>query len=144
MFDQIVSPDNPDNPCFGCSIHNPIGLKLRIKLEGDRCQARFTPGTQHQGWVGYMHGGLISTILDEMMGNCLLQKGKPAVTAEMKVRFIKPIPIDKELTTTAWMVSERSKIVEMAAEIILFDGTKAASATAKFFKKAKGFTGESQ
>lgn len=140
MFDKA---EHPDNPCFGCSIHNPIGLKLRAQLNGEQCQAYFTPGPEHQGWIGYMHGGLISTILDEVMGNWLWQMDQPAVTAEMNVRFIKPVPIGEQLTATAWMTSERSRIVEMAAEIVLVDGTTAAKATAKFFKKERGFTGES-
>lgn len=140
MFDKA---NHPDNPCFGCSTHNPIGLKLLPQLEGDQCQVHFTPGTQHQGWIGYMHGGLITTILDEVMGNWLWQNDKPSVTAEMNVRFIKPVPIGEQLTATAWMSSERSRIVEMVAEIVLADGTTAAKATAKFFKKERGFTGES-
>jgi acyl-coenzyme A thioesterase PaaI-like protein len=90
-----------------------------------------------------MHGGLITTILDEVMGNWLWQNDKPSVTAEMNVRFIKPVPIGEQLTATAWMSSERSRIVEMVAEIVLADGTTAAKATAKFFKKERGFTGES-
>lgn len=139
LFDMA---NHPENPCFGCSTHNPIGLKLCTQLVGEQCLAHFTPGPQHQGWVGYMHGGLISTILDEVMGNWLWQNDKPSVTAEMTVRFIKPVPINKELKALAWMKNERSRLVEMEAAIVLNDGTTAAKATAKFFKKERGFIGE--
>ncbi|MEG6615097.1 PaaI family thioesterase [Peptococcaceae bacterium 1198_IL3148] len=139
MFEKI---DHPENPCFGCSPHNPIGLKLLPQVDEDKCVAVFTPRPEHQGWVGYMHGGLITTLLDEVMGNWLWQNDKPSVTAEMNVRFIKPVPIGDELTAIAHVKNERSRIVEMEAEILLADGQRAAKATAKFFKKERGFTGE--
>jgi uncharacterized protein (TIGR00369 family) len=139
LFKKI---DDSSNPCFGCSPHNPIGLKLKPQVETEKCIAVFTPQPEHQGWSGYMHGGLISTVLDEVMGQWLWQNGKPSVTAEMNIRFVKPVPIGKELTAIARVKNERSRVVEMEAEILLNDGQTAAKATAKFFKKERDFTGE--
>ncbi|MBM7855884.1 uncharacterized protein (TIGR00369 family) [Desulfohalotomaculum tongense] len=138
-FDKI---DHPDNYCFACSPYNPIGLKLRPRADKETCRAVFTPQSQHQGWVGYMHGGLITTLMDEVMGHWLWQNETPAVTAEMSVRFLKPVPIGEQITAVARVKNERSRIVEMTAEIILADGSTAAKAAAKFFKKERGFIGE--
>ena len=52
--------------CFACGIENPIGLKLKFYTDGeDRCIAHFHPRPAHQGYPGQVHGGLVSTLLDE-------------------------------------------------------------------------------
>lgn len=56
------------NHCFGCGRDNPIGLKLDMKLDGNRCVAYFTPKVEHESYGDRMHGGLTSTLLDEVMG----------------------------------------------------------------------------
>jgi len=52
--------------CFVCGINNPIGLKLKFYTDDEgRCIARFQPKPEHQGYPGQLHGGIISTLLDE-------------------------------------------------------------------------------
>jgi len=53
--------------CFVCGAHNPHGLRLRFRREGDEVRADFTPQTQHAGFRGIVHGGILSTVLDEAM-----------------------------------------------------------------------------
>ena len=62
------------NHCFGCGRDNPIGLKLDMKLDGDRCVAYFTPKAEHESYGDRMHGGLTSTLLDEVMGDYVFRK----------------------------------------------------------------------
>ena len=54
--------------CFGCSERNPIGLHLSFTMADGEVRAPFTPQAEHQGWPGFMHGGLVATMLDEAMG----------------------------------------------------------------------------
>ena len=80
--------------CFGCGRDNPIGLKLDMKLDGDRCVAYFTPKAEHESYGDRMHGGLTSTLLDEVMGDYVFRKaGKPAYTARLEIRFRSAIRI---------------------------------------------------
>ena len=57
--------------CFACGKANPIGLKLEFERNDEECSATFIPQREHQSYDGRMHGGLISTLLDEVMGNYL-------------------------------------------------------------------------
>ena len=65
------------NHCFGCGRDNPIGLKLDMKMEGDHCVAYFTPKAEHESYGDRMHGGLTSTLLDEVMGDSALPVNQP-------------------------------------------------------------------
>jgi acyl-coenzyme A thioesterase PaaI-like protein len=63
--------------CFVCGIENPMGLKLKFYTDDKgRCIGRFQPPPEHQGYPGQLHGGLISTLLDETMGRVLTAFGR--------------------------------------------------------------------
>src|SRR5664280_1144529 len=79
--------------CFACGRQNPCGLKLEFEEQADTYVTHFTGGPQHQGYDGIMHGGIISTLLDEVMARYIYAKGMNAVTARLEVRYVKPTPI---------------------------------------------------
>lgn len=120
--------------CFACSPDNPIGLRLTFADEGDACYARFVPREEHQGWTGVMHGGLIATLLDEAMAQWAWRRGIRAMTAAMDVRFRKAVPIGETVKVQARCTRTRGRMMELAAEVYLADGTVAATATGKFIK----------
>lgn len=120
--------------CFACGPNNPIGLKLQFHFEGDKFVARFTPRREHQGYDDVMHGGIMSTLLDEAMAKLVYEKGHTALTADMHVRFKKPAKIGEELTVSGWIVSEVRRIINCAAEARNPEGELVAEADAKFVK----------
>jgi acyl-coenzyme A thioesterase PaaI-like protein len=64
--EDIMDKQPNSRMCFVCGIHNPIGLHLSFYTdEKGRCIARFQPKPEHQGYPGQLHGGIISTLLDE-------------------------------------------------------------------------------
>ena len=78
--------------CFACGKKNPIGLKMTFKMDEKECVSYFTPKEEHQSYNGMMHGGLISVLLDEIMGHYLFcMEGKPAYTAKMELRYRQPL-----------------------------------------------------
>lgn len=105
-----------DNGCFVCGKLNPIGLKLEFAVEGDEYVTYFTPRKEHQGYVGIVHGGLVSTILDEVMVRYMHELGRPAVTAEMTVRLKRAAEIGRRLRFSARIESENSRVVECSAK----------------------------
>lgn len=118
--------------CFACGKDNPIGLKLKFSRSEDECSTVFIPQKEHQSYDGRMHGGLISTLLDEVMGNYIyLKTGKPAYTAKMEIRFRQPVLIGEKVRAVARPQKSRGRLVQMRAEIIKEDGTIAAEADAK-------------
>jgi acyl-coenzyme A thioesterase PaaI-like protein len=109
--------------CFVCGIDNPIGLKLKFYTDDEgRCVARFRPGPEHQGYPGHLHGGLISTLLDETMGRVLTSQNVWAMTGRLEIKFAKPVPLDQELTIVGELARSRSRAYEAKGEIRLPDG----------------------
>ena len=53
--------------CFVCGESNPLGLQLRFHADGDEVRTRFVPRPEHIGFKGVVHGGLLATLLDEIM-----------------------------------------------------------------------------
>lgn len=119
-----------DEWCFACGRDNPIGLKLDFQEENDTYISTFIPGPEHQGYGGIMHGGLVSTLLDEIMARYLYAKGLTAVTAKLEVRFRHPTPIGQELRICGWITGQRGKMYELAGNITLPDGTVTAEGKA--------------
>ena len=60
--------------CFGCAPENPIGLHMHFYEEGDKIVSFWQPQEQFQGWVGTLHGGIISTLIDETAGWAVSRK----------------------------------------------------------------------
>ena len=91
--------------CFGCGDANPIGLRLRYRREGERLVTEFTPGEAHQGWPGIVHGGIIATLLYEVMENLPYHAGKVAMMRGMQTRFRRPALTGERITAAAWLTS---------------------------------------
>ena len=120
------------NHCFGCGRDNPIGLKLDMKMEGDHCAAYFTPKAEHESYGDRMHGGLTSTLLDEVMGDYVFRiAGKPAYTARLEIRFRSAIRIGETVKVEGWPEVHRGRLFIMKGKITHADGTPAAEAKAE-------------
>jgi uncharacterized protein (TIGR00369 family) len=118
--------------CFACGKANPIGLKLEFERTETECSTTFVPRREHQSYDGRMHGGLISTLLDEVMGNYLyIKTGKPAYTAKIEVRFRQPVFVGEKIRVVARLKRKKGRMAEMTGQIIKEDGVLAAEAEAK-------------
>jgi acyl-coenzyme A thioesterase PaaI-like protein len=110
--------------CFLCGMENPIGLKLAFYTDDEgRCITRFRPREEHQGYPGHLHGGIISSLLDETMGRVLVHGDVWAITGRLEIRFAQPVPLDQELTIVGELTRARSRAYEARGEIQLPDGT---------------------
>ncbi len=119
--------------CFGCGMENPFGLKLFFYQTDDgRVVTRFTPRDEYQGYPGVLHGGIVSTVLDEVLGRVCIAEGRWMVTARMEVRYRRPIPLGQPLTVVGEQVESRGRRMVAHGEIRLPDGSVAAEATATF------------
>jgi len=120
----------PDSSmCFVCGRDNPIGLHLTFYVEGEEVKTTFTPGPEHQGWPDVLHGGIISTILDETVGRTCFLVDMWAVTGRFELRYRQPVPIGQPLTAVARIVRVHGRVLEARGELRLPDGTVAAEAT---------------
>lgn len=120
--------------CFACGPNNPIGLHLKFEFEDGGYVARFTPRREHMGYSGIVHGGILSTLMDEAMARMVYAMGHWAVTADMQVRFKKPAPVGRELIVTGRLVSERGRIIDCTAEARDAEGELYVEATGRMMK----------
>ncbi|HPK05274.1 MAG TPA: PaaI family thioesterase [Bacteroidales bacterium] len=108
--------------CFGCSPRNPIGLKLDFYEDKEWVVSTWKPGSEYEGWHDILHGGIQSTLLDEL-GSWVAysKKGGVAVTSKLEIRFIKPVYIsDGEITLKGRIKDIRRNI--LVIEAFLYDG----------------------
>lgn len=123
-----------DGRCFACGPLNPIGLKLQFAEKDGEYITRFTPSQEHQGFVGITHGGIISTVLDEVMARYVYVKGYRAVTAEISIKLRKPAPTGEELIVTGRINSKKGRLLECSAEARNSSGDVIAVAEARMLE----------
>lgn len=133
--DQRINVDL-DHNCFGCGKLNATGLQLEFHADArGGVWTEFVPAARFEGYTGMVHGGVISTVLDEVMAWSLYRQQTWAVTAEMTVRFRAPIRVGERTRAAGWEVSRRGRRIEMAGEIRRQeDGAVLATATALFIR----------
>jgi uncharacterized protein (TIGR00369 family) len=123
-----------DHGCFGCGSRNEIGLQLAFYRTSDGVRAAFTPRQEHEGYTRMIHGGIVSTILDEAMSWVVIDSGRLAVTARMTVDYRRPVPSNEPLTITAKVTRDRGRAVETEGEIRDANGALLSSATGLFVR----------
>jgi len=129
-----VPRDGLPNRCFACGQDNPAGLKLVFTHQPEgAADAVWVPGQEHQGWPGVVHGGLLSTVLDEAMSHAVLAAGLKAMTAELRVRFRRPAPPGGELRIRGWVVQRARRLVEAEASLTDSGGAEYAHGWGRFF-----------
>jgi uncharacterized protein (TIGR00369 family) len=104
--------------CFACGRQNPLGLHTVWTVDASGvARTRFVPERHHQGWRGVVHGGILSTLLDEAMAQRLRSTGDGGVTANLNVRFRKPAPTGAPLLVEAALQSEARRVVRLTASV---------------------------
>ncbi|MGI6226816.1 MAG: PaaI family thioesterase [Peptococcales bacterium] len=121
-----------DHMCFACGEKNPKGLHLKFSIEDNKVKTLFIPEKEHEGYPGVMHGGLITTILDEVMARSINILGYHGVTARLEVRFREPVPIGNKISFESTIINARKKLVDLEAKAYLPNGKVAVEASARF------------
>lgn len=108
-----------DNPCFGCGANNPRGMKLTFEQdhEARKITGRFRFGPEYQGSNRVLHGGIIAVLLDEAMGKLNRFHDVRAVTAELSVEYLRPVPVDEDIIVEAEEVSREGRNLMRRGEI---------------------------
>ncbi|MCS7314811.1 MAG: PaaI family thioesterase [Bryobacterales bacterium] len=107
----------PNPACVVCGPDNPRGLQLRFRrLQDGAVAAQWTPTSDWEGFKGIIHGGIVSTVLDEAMSQAVSAQGWPALTCELRVRLRRHVAPGQTLEVRAWVVErQRRKILTEAA-----------------------------
>jgi uncharacterized protein (TIGR00369 family) len=121
-----------DHNCFACGTTNPIGMRLQIELGDGMARAEWTPGDDFVGWEDKVHGGLLATLLDEVMAWAPASHDSWAVTAEMNIRYRAPANPGERLVATGRVTDKRRRIYQVHGEVHGQDGRLIAEADGRF------------
>jgi uncharacterized protein (TIGR00369 family) len=127
--DFRIRPHN----CFACGELSEVGLHLKLNLESGRCWTELEMPRRFEGWEGVIHGGILCTILDEVMAWALVQSDSWGVTARISVDFRRPVTVGQKIRAEGWITESRRRIHVTAAKIVDADtGDELASAEATY------------
>ena len=119
-------------PCFGCAPDHPIGFRLAFVREGDEMVTHFTPGAHHQGPPGLMHGGLVSTLADEVAAWTVIGlRGRFGFTASFSAKLAAPIRVGVPVEGRGRLARDQGRVAEIAVRLVQ-DGREAFTGDFKF------------
>jgi len=133
--EKRVDIEKPEgHHCFACGTANPIGLNLQFYSLGDAVCSEITLGKYHEGWQNVAHGGIISTLLDEVMSWAIMYSKKTfLVTRKMDIKYVRNVLIGTPLTVTGRLVDDsKPPKVKAKAEIRDDEGRLLVRASGEF------------
>jgi uncharacterized protein (TIGR00369 family) len=109
----------PDNGCFGCGGANARGLHLAFEQDDarQRIVGRFRLGEEFQRGTGFLHGGIIALLLDEVMSKASRFHGERAVTADLRVEYKRPIRTGQEIVVEGFVARRDGRQLYHEGEI---------------------------
>jgi uncharacterized protein (TIGR00369 family) len=110
----VLEPHN----CFACGSLNTHGIQLALHAEDGRCWTELALDRRFEGWEGIAHGGIVCTILDEVMAWALVDNDNWGVTARMAVDFKRPVPIGRPIRAEGRVVDVRRRLVRAAGVLV--------------------------
>ena len=123
--------------CFVCGEENPGGLHLSFEIDKEKktLTTTFVGNPVYQGYDGILHGGIISTLLDEAMAKLSYELGYGAVTASLEIRFKHPAPILKPLHVSGEISEVTPRLVRAKAQVADEKGTILATGTSTLMRQ---------
>ncbi len=121
------------NQCFVCGPGNPDGLGVAFHMDNDVCRGEFLPEPKHMGYDNVVHGGLLFSLLDDVMANWLYLQGERCFTARAEVRYRDKLPVGTHVHLEGRLIKRRGRLAELEGRVIRSDtGQVVVESTGKF------------
>jgi acyl-coenzyme A thioesterase PaaI-like protein len=131
--ERDLAAAGPANGCFVCGPENPLGLKVRFRIVDEVCLGEFTPCRDHRGYDTLTHGGILFSLLDDVMANWLWLQGQMCFTARAEIRYRTHLPIGTPVRLEGRCLRRKGRLVMMEGKVIRQDdGEVVAEATGSF------------
>ena len=134
---KVIKKQNNSKDCIICGIYNESGLKAPFyEMENGEVWSVFEFKSEHQSYPERVHGGMISAMLDELVGRAIWVTHPEmwGVTMELTVKFRKKVPYGEKLRAVGRIDSETTRTFTGTGEIYDMNGMLLASAKAVYFK----------
>ncbi|HIS44821.1 MAG TPA: PaaI family thioesterase [Candidatus Scatomorpha merdigallinarum] len=145
MKKKIVRKHKNSGNCFVCGINNEFGLHASFyELEDGSIVGLVNADPRHQSYPGRVHGGVICAMLDETMGRAInvTEPDTWGVTGDINIRYRHPVPYGVPLIVTGRITRNSRLLFNGEGEIILPDGTVAATGSARYMKQPLAVIGD--
>jgi acyl-coenzyme A thioesterase PaaI-like protein len=117
---------------FVHGLRNPSGLHLQFHLDGDHVVTEWTPTDDHVGFPGLAHGGLVSAVLDDVMGRCSVLQRRWVVTGRMEVRYRQGAALYEPVRAEAWVTRFTRRVMQAESRMTTADGSTVAEASGTY------------
>ena len=104
--------------CFACGTLNTHGMGLVLHVEPGRSWVELTLEERFQGWDRVAHGGIVCTILDEVMAWALVGGDDWGLTARLSVSFKRPVLVGQHLRADGWITRSRRRVVDTEGRLV--------------------------
>jgi acyl-coenzyme A thioesterase PaaI-like protein len=104
--------------CFACGTLNAEGLQLELHVDNGRCWTDLAIPERFQGWNDIAHGGIVSTILDEVMAWALVDHDTWGVTARLAVEFKRPVQLERLVHAEGWVTESHRRVFRTASRLL--------------------------
>ncbi len=134
---KVIKKQSNSKMCLICGMENEAGLKAPFyQMEDNTVITLFKYQEIHQSFPGRVHGGMISCLLDELIGRAIWIEEPEiwGVTVNLNVKFRKPVPYGVDLKGIGKIIVSKSRTFEGIGELYDTDGNLLASAEAVYFK----------
>lgn len=131
MTENCTNQQPNASMCYICGRDNPIGLKMTFFDDGqDMVTSKVTPADHFQGYPGVLHGGVVASILDEVVGRSVMagDHHRFMMTVNMTVQYRHPVPMGIELTAVGRVLRLKGRIAKAEGQLLLPDETIACEA----------------
>lgn len=121
--------------CFGCAPNNPCGLRMEFFEDGDEIVSTWKPRPEFQGWIDTMHGGILSTLIDEICGWVVFRKAQTSgFTTQLNIKYRKKISTNEpQLNIRAHITRQMRNLLFIHAEIRNAEGELCVEGEATYF-----------
>ena len=134
---KVVKKQTNSKNCIICGMCNPAGVKAPFyEMKDGSVVTLFSYSSEHQSYPGRVHGGMITCMLDELIGRVIWVTDPTilAVTLDINVKFRKPVPYDTQLIGIGTVVKNGSRAYTGNACIKDIQGNVLAEGTATYYK----------
>ena len=124
-----------DHYCFVCGKNNPRGFQIKVRYSEAELAAEteLSIPREYQGWAQVIHGGILSTLLDELMAHAVWRFAGPGLTLSMEVRFHQPLKPGELIRVRGVLHTKNGSRRQAEGEIIrIADGSRIASGKSRF------------
>lgn len=134
---EVKKELSDDQYCFACGSLNPIGLHMEVSFSDNKAFSRLCLKKEFQGWSDIVHGGVMATVLDEIMAHAVIHYVGQAVTTSLQITYRAPLHVGEEIEAMGYVAEQTRRAAVAKAEIRIPHSKKLiAKGESKFLLKA--------